>query len=61
MRERLTLVERQEAEDNLRLKAMRESAGRFRTPDGVDTLQERLSVPSQEPLADLLSRGAAGL
>ena len=62
MREGLRLVERQESEDEVRLKAMREAvdtgiadiaAGRFRTFDAVDTLKDHLSALSAEALADL--------
>ena len=64
MRQGLRLVERQESEDETRLKAMREAAdtgiadiaaGRFRTFDTADTLEHHLSALSAEALADLPS------
>ena len=64
MREGLRLVERQESEDEIRLKAMREAedagiadiaAGGGRTFDTADTLEDHLSALSSEALADLPS------
>ena len=61
MREGLRLVERQESEEEIRLKAMREaaavgiadiSAGRYRTFDTTDTLRDHLSAISSEALSD---------
>ena len=69
MREGLRLVERREAEEAARLKAMREganvgiadiAAGRFRTFDSAATLEERLSALSERALADLSSNADAG-
>ena len=56
MREGLRLVERQETEDEIRLKAMREAAdagiaaGRFRAYDSAETLRESLSDLAAEAL-----------
>ncbi|MCY4431351.1 MAG: hypothetical protein OXC11_13295 [Rhodospirillales bacterium] len=64
MREGLRLVERQEAEDEIRLKAMREAAeagiadiaeGRFRALDAADALEEHLFALSGRALAALSS------
>ena len=64
MREGLRLVERRESEDEVRLEAMREAAdtgiadiaaGRFRTFDTANTLEEHLSALSSEALSDLTS------
>ena len=69
MREGLRLVERQEAEDEIRLKAMREAAeagiadlaaGRFRTFDSADALEEHLAAVSERVLADVSSDITAG-
>lgn len=69
MCEGLRLVERQEAEEEVRLKAMREAAdagitdvaaGRFRTFDPADALEEHLSAVSDRALADLSSDITAG-
>lgn len=69
MREGLRLVERREAEEAARLKAMREAAnagiadiaaGRFRTFDSAATLEEHLSALSESTLADLSSDADAG-
>jgi len=69
MREGLRLVERREAEEAARLKAMREAAnagiadiaaGRFRTFDSAATLEEHLSALSERALADLSSNADAG-
>lgn len=69
MREGLRLIERREAENEARLKAMREAAnagiadiaeGRFRTFDAADTLEEHLSALSERALADLPSNANAG-
>ena len=60
----LRLVERQEAEEEVRLKAMREAAdagiadiaaGRFRTFESVAMLEEHLSALSDRAIADLPS------
>ena len=62
MREGLRMVERRESENDIRLRAMREAAnagiaditaGRFRTFDSADALDEHLSGLSQETLASL--------
>ncbi len=59
MREGLRLVERREAEDAIRLKAMREAAeagiadialGRYRSFDEAEALRERLSALTAETL-----------
>ena len=64
MRAGLRLVERQEAEEEVRLKAMREAAdagiadiaaGRFRTFDSVAMLEEHLSALSDRAIAGLPS------
>ena len=64
MRAGLRLVERQESEEDIRLKAMREaaevgvadiSAGRYRTFDTTDTLRDHLSAVSSEALSDRTS------
>ena len=69
MRAGLRLVERQEAEDEIRLKAMREAAdagladiaaGRFRAFDSAAALEEHLSALSERALADLPSNVDAG-
>ena len=69
MREGLRLVERREAEEAARLKAMREAAnagiadiaaGRFRTFESAATLEEHLSALSERALADLSSNADAG-
>ena len=69
LREGLRLVERREAEEAARLKAVREAAsagladiaaGRFRTFDSVATLGEHLSALSERALADLPSNADAG-
>ena len=69
MREGLRLVERREAEEAARLKAMREAAsagiaeiaaGRFRTFASPATLAEDLSALSGRALADLSSNADAG-
>ena len=69
MRQGLRLVERQEAEDAIRLKAMREAAeagiadiaaGRFRTFDAADALEEHLFALSGQALAGLSSDTDAG-
>ena len=69
MRAGLRLVERQEAEDAIRLKAMREaadagladiSAGRFSTFDSAAMLEKHLSALSERALADLPSNVDAG-
>lgn len=61
MREGLRLVECQEAEDEIRLQAMHEvaeagiadiAAGRFRTFDAVDALEEHLSALSERALRE---------
>ena len=61
MREGLRLVERQETEDEVRLKAMRKAAeagiadiaaGRFRTFDAADALEEHLSALSERALRE---------
>ena len=62
MREGLRLIERQESENAIRLKAMREAAeagiadvaaGRYRTFDTADTLRDHLSEIVTEAFADL--------
>ena len=69
MREGLRLVERQKTGEEVRLKAMREAAeagiadiaaGRFRTFDAADALEEHLSAVSERALADLSSDANAG-
>lgn len=69
MREGLRLVERREAEEAVRRKAMREAAnagiadiaaGRFRAFDSAATLEEHLSALSEMALADLSSNADAG-
>ena len=64
MREGLRLVERRESEDEIRLEAVRKAAdtgiadiaaGRLRTFDTADTLEDHLSALSAEALADLSS------
>ena len=64
MREGLRLVERREAEDAIRLKAMREAAeagiadialGRYRSFDEAEALPERLSAFTAETLGGGLS------
>ena len=64
MREGLRLVERQEAEDAVRLKAIREAADagiadiaavRYCTFDAADTLEEHLFALSGRAFADLSS------
>ena len=69
MREGLRLVERREAEEAARLKAMREAAntgvadiaaGRFRTFDSAATLEEHLFALSERALADLSPYADAG-
>ncbi len=69
LREGLRLVERRESEDEARLEAMREAAdagiadiaaGRFRTFDTADMLEDRLSALSAETLADLSSKAGPG-
>ncbi len=69
MREGLRLIERQESEDQVRLKALREAAdtsiadmavGQFRTFDTADTLEDHLSALSQDALADPSSNADAG-
>ena len=69
LREGLRLVERREAEDQVRLKALREAAatgvadmaaGRYRTLDTADALKDHLSALSQEALADPPSNADAG-
>lgn len=69
MRAGLRLVERQETEDAIRLKAMRKAADagladiaaeRFRTFDSAAALEEHLSALSERALADLPSNADAG-
>ena len=69
MREGWKLAERQESEDQVRLKALREAAdtgiadmatGRFRTFETADTLEDHLSALSRETLADPSSNSDAG-
>ena len=69
MRAGLRLVERQEAEDAIRLRAMREAAnagladiaaGRVRTFASAAALEEHLSALSERALADLPSNVDAG-
>ena len=69
LREGLRLVERRESEDQVRLKALREAAdtgvadmaaGRYRTFDTADALEDHLSALSQEALADPPSNADAG-
>ncbi len=69
MREGLRLIERQESEDQVRLKVLREAAdtgiadvvvGRFRTFDTADALEDHLSALSQDALADPSSNADAG-
>lgn len=69
MREGLRLVEQRESENEIRLRAMREAvadgiadiaAGRFRTFEAADVLDEHLSDLSEETLADLPSEADAG-
>jgi len=69
LREGLRLVERRESEDQARLKALREAAdtgvadvaaGRYRTFDTADALEDHLSALSQEALADPPSNADAG-
>ena len=69
LREGLRLVERQESENQVRLKALREAAdtgiadmaaGRFRTFDTADKLEDHLSALSQEALADPSPNADAG-
>ena len=69
MREGLRLVERREAEEAARIKAMHEAAntgvadiaaGRFRTFDSAATLEVHLSALSERALADLSSNADAG-
>ena len=69
MREGLRLVERQEAEDKIRLTALREAAeagiadiaaGRFRTFDAADSVEKHLSALSERALADLTSDADTG-
>ena len=64
LREGLRLVERQESEVEIRLKAMREAAeagladiaaGRFHTFDTADALGEHLSALSADEIADTSS------
>ena len=64
LREGLRLVERQESEDEIRLKAMREAAetgladitaGRFLTFDTADALGVHLSALSADEIADTSS------
>ena len=64
LREGLRLVERQESEDEIRLKAMREAAetgladitaGRFLTFDTADALGGHLSALSADEIADTSS------
>ena len=58
MREGLRLVERVEAEDKIRLNAMRKAAdagivaGRYRTFDAAEALRETLSAHADEALGD---------
>ena len=65
LREGLRLVERQDSEEEIRLKAMREaaavgiadiSAGRYRTFDTADTLRDHLSEIAAEALSDPTSQ-----
>ncbi len=69
LREGLRLVERRESEDRARLKALREAAdtgvadmaaGRYRTFDTADALEDHLSALSREALADPPSNADAG-
>ena len=69
MREGLRPLERLEAEDEIRLKAMREAvdagiadiaAGRFRTFNKAASLEEHLSAVSERALADVSSDITAG-
>ena len=69
LREGLRLVERREAEDQVRLKALREAAdtgvadmaaGRYRTFDTADALEDHLSALSEEALADPSPNADAG-
>ena len=69
LREGLRLVERQESENQVRLKVLREAAdtgiagmaaGRFRTFDTADTLEDHLSALSREALADPSPNADAG-
>ena len=69
MREGLRLVERQEMEDEFRLKIMREAAeagiadiaaGRFRAFDAADSLQDHLSSLAAEALGNSSSNPDSG-
>ena len=69
MREGLRLIERQESENAIRLKAMREAAeagiadvaaGRYRTFDTADTLRDHLSEIVTEAFADFASTHDVG-